>query len=163
MTYPRGYSATQIALHWAVAILVLAQYVFKDSISAAWDRGRAGEAFAFDPLVLLHVAGGGLILAFVVWRVALRIRRGAPQPPEKESAGLQRLAGIAHWAFYAVLAAMSASGLLAWFGGVAQAAQAHEVLKVVLLGLVALHVLAVPFHRLVLKTDVMRRMLRPAG
>ena len=68
-----------------------------------------------------------------------------------------------HWAFYAVLAAMAVTGSLAWFADVTPAAQAHNVLKVVLLALIVLHVLAVPFHRLVLKNNVMRRMIRPAA
>jgi cytochrome b561 len=33
--------------------------------------------------------------------------------------------------------------------------------KVALLALIVLHVLAVQFHRFVLKTDVMQRMIRP--
>lgn len=162
-TAPQGYSATQIALHWAVAVLVAGQYIFKDAISGAWDAIRAGETFAFDPLILAHVAGGALILAFVVWRLVLRLRRGVPAVPENEPAPLKTLSQIAHWAFYAVLAAMSVTGSLAWFGDVTQAAQAHNVLKVVLLALIALHVLAVPFHRLVLKNNVMRRMIRPSA
>ena len=53
--------------------------------------------------------------------------------------------------------------MLAWFGGVAPAAQAHNVLKVVLLGLVALHVGAALYHHLILKHDVLRRMICPVG
>ncbi|MBO6886136.1 MAG: cytochrome b/b6 domain-containing protein [Marivita sp.] len=159
---PEGYSVTQIALHWAVAVLVAAQYIFKDAISGAWEAIRAGEDYAFDPLILAHVVVGGLILAFVAWRLVLRLRRGAPLPPENEPAPLKALSHVAHWAFYAVLAAMSVTGLIAWFGDVTPAAQAHNVLKVVLLALVALHVLAVPFHRIVLKNNVMQRMIRPA-
>ncbi|HKK97173.1 MAG TPA: cytochrome b/b6 domain-containing protein [Marivita sp.] len=158
---PKGYSATQIALHWGVAVLVAGQYIFKDSISGAWTAIRAGRDYAFDPLILAHVAGGMLILALVGWRLALRIKRGAPPPPENEPAPLKTLSHIAHWAFYALLAAMSVSGLLAWFGDVTQAAQAHNVLKIALLAFIALHVLAVPFHRLVLKNNVMQRMIRP--
>jgi cytochrome b561 len=162
-TAPQGYSATQIALHWAVAVLVAGQYIFKDAISGAWDAIRAGETYAFDPLILAHVAGGALILAFVVWRLVLRLTRGAPPPPENEPAPLKTLSHIAHWAFYAVLAAMAVSGSLAWFADVPQGAQAHNVLKVMLLALIVLHVLAVPFHRLVLKNNVMRRMIRPVA
>ena len=162
-TAPQGYSATQIALHWAVAVLVAGQYIFKDAISGAWDAIRAGDTFAFDPLILAHVAGGALILAFVVWRLVLRLTRGVPAAPENEPAPLKTLSHIAHWAFYAVLAAMAVTGSLAWFADVTQAAQAHNVLKVVLLALIALHVLAVPFHRLVLTNNVMRRMIRPAA
>lgn len=167
MTAPKsashGYSATQIALHWAVAMLVAAQYIFKDAISGAWDTIRAGESYAFDPLILGHVAGGALILTFVAWRLVLRLRRGVPPPPENEPTPLKTLSHVAHWAFYAVLAAMSVTGLLAWFADVTPAAQAHNVLKVMLLALIALHVLAVPFHRLVLNNNVMQRMIRPSA
>lgn len=159
---PQGYTTTQIALHWAVALLVAAQFVFKDAISNAWDAISAGETFAFDPLILAHVGGGGLILAFVVWRLVLRLKRGVPAPPENEPATLKTLSLVAHWAFYAVLAAMAVTGSLAWFGDLSQAAQAHNVLKMVLLALTALHVMAVPFHRVFLKSNVMRRMIRPA-
>lgn len=38
----------------------------------------------------------------------------------------------------------------------------YSVTRIVLI-MVALHVLAVPFHRLVLKNDVMRQMLRPSA
>lgn len=107
-TAPQGYSAPQIALHWAVAVLVAGQYIFKDAISGTWDAIRAGETYAFDPLILTHVAGGALILAFVVWHLVLRLTRGVPAAPENEPAPLKTLSHIAHWAFYAVLAAMPA-------------------------------------------------------
>lgn len=159
---PQGYSATQIALHWAVAVLIAAQFLFKDAISNAWDAIGAGKTFAFDPLILAHMGGGGLILALVVWRLVLRLKRGVPAPPENEPGALKTLSHVAHWAFYAVLAAMTVTGSLAWFGYVTQAAQAHNILKIALLALVGLHVLAVPFHRVVLKNNVMRRMIQPA-
>ncbi|MFN4156648.1 MAG: cytochrome b [Paracoccaceae bacterium] len=163
MTHPTGYSRTQIALHWAVAALVAGQYIFKDSISGAWDAVRAGREVAFDPLILAHVAGGGLVLAFVVWRLVLRLKRGVPAAPANEPAPLKTLSHLAHSAFYAVLGAMAVTGSLAWFGDLTLAADAHNVLKVVLLALVVLHVLAVPFHSLVLKNNVMRRMIRPSA
>ena len=57
---------------------------------------------------------------------------------------------------------MSVSGALAWFADVTIAAQVHNIAKVALLALIALHVLAIPFHRIVLKNNVMIRMIRPA-
>lgn len=158
---PQGYSATQIALHWIVAVLVGAQYTLNAPITRAWDAARQGLPVTFDPLILAHVAGGALILALVVWRLVLRLRRGAPPPPANEPAPLKALGHAAHWGFYALLAAMSLSGALAWFGGVGAAAQAHNLLKVALIALIALHVVAVPFHRIVLKNNVMQRMTRP--
>ncbi|MBS0125669.1 cytochrome b [Thetidibacter halocola] len=163
MRQPSGYSATQIGLHWVVAVLVAAQFVLHDGISSAWDAYTKGQDVAFSPVVFAHVAGGVLILALVLWRLALRLSRGAPPPPENEPAPLKTLSHVAHWGFYGLMAGMTLTGGLAWFGGVAQAAQAHNVLKVALLALIVLHVLAVPFHRVVLKNNVMLRMIRPGA
>jgi len=157
-----GYSATQIGLHWIVALLVAGQYIFKDSIASAWDAYTRGQEVAFSPLILAHVAGGILILALVLWRLVLRLTRGVPPAPENEPTPLKTLSHVAHWGFYAILAAMSVSGGLMWFGDVQAAAQAHNVLKVMLLALIVLHVVAIPFHKLVLKNNVMQRMIRPA-
>lgn len=158
-----GYSRTQIALHWAVAALVTAQYLINDAIGAAWSAHVRGEADGFDPLILAHVAGGGLILVLVLWRIALRVTRGAPPLPDQEPPVLGLLARGAHLAFYAVLIALCVSGGLAWFADVRPAASVHIVLKVVLLALIALHVLAVIFHQTVLKSGVMQRMVRPGA
>jgi cytochrome b561 len=161
MTRTSGYSAAQIALHWAVVVLVAAQYVFKGTIAAAWDAIVAGRAYEFHPLILAHVGGGMLILVLVLARLALRVKRGAPPPPENEPAILKLVAHAVHGAFYLVLILMSASGGMAWFTGAQTAAAAHNLFKVVLLALIAMHVLAIPFHALVLKNNVMRRMVRP--
>lgn len=160
MTAPKGYSFTQIALHWAVAVLIAGQYIFKEAIDGAWSAIREGREVVFDPLILAHVAGGSLVLALVLWRLVLRVSRGAPLPPENEPARLKALSHVAHWAFYGLIAAMSVTGLAAWFGDVVPAAQIHNVLKVALIALIALHIIAVPFHRIVLKNNVMLRMLR---
>jgi cytochrome b561 len=162
MIHPNGYSGTQIALPWMVALLVAGQYIFKDPISTAWDAIRQGTEYAFDPLILAHVASGALILALVLWRLALRLKRGVPLPPENEPGPLKTLSHVAHWAFYGVLALMSVSGALAWFADLTDAAQVHNIVKVVLLALIALHLLAIPFHRIILKNNVMVRMIRPA-
>jgi cytochrome b561 len=163
MTHPKGYFTAQIALHWIVAVLVAAQFIFHEAIVDAWRAIERGTEIAFDPLVMGHVIGGVLILGLVVWRLALRLTRGTPLPPENEPAGLGKLAHVVHWGFYAVLAGMSVTGGLAWFGGLATAAEVHEAGKAVLLAMIALHVAAVPFHRFVLKNNVMARIVRPAS
>ena len=161
MKQTSGYSATLIGLHWIVTVLVAGQYIFKDSIASAWEAYTQGQEIAFSPLVFAHVAGGMLILSFVLWRLALRFTRGVPPAPENEPGPLKTLSHVAHWGFYAVLAAMSVTGGMMWIGDITAAAQAHNVLKIVLLAMIALHVLAAPFHRIVLKNNVMSRMIRP--
>ncbi|CAH1673952.1 cytochrome b [Chelatococcus asaccharovorans] len=158
-----GYSRAQIALHWAVAALVVAQYLAHDAIVAAWSAHVQGKAYGFDPLIPAHVVGGALILVLVLWRIALRVARGAPPPPDQEPPILGLLARGAHLAFYAVLIALSVSGGLAWFADLRPAVSVHNVLKGMLLALIAVHVLAVIFHRIVLKSGVMQRMVRPGA
>jgi cytochrome b561 len=161
MNFPAGYSRVQIALHWIVVALVAVQYIFKDAIAHAWTAWHHGASFAFDPRILAHIVVGQLILVLVGWRLVLRVKRGAPPSPEGEPAPLRVIAKLSHASFYAVLAALSVSGTLAWFGDVTPAAQVHNLLKLVLLALVVLHVLAALLHHVVLKTDVMRRMILP--
>lgn len=153
------YSKVQILLHWIVVLLIGSQYLFKNFIASAWDTIRSGQDFAFHPLILLHVVGGSLILLIMVWRLVLRVRYKVAVSPNNEHVILKRISGVVHWAFYIVIIMMSLSGLTAWFGGVVLAAQVHNILKFVLLGLIALHILAVPFHHIVLKDPIIKRML----
>jgi len=73
------------------------------------------------------------------------------------------LAKAAHVGLYALMILMPLSGSMAWFGGVDLAAQGHNVLKIVLLALVALHVLGALYHQFVLKDGLINRMRRAEG
>lgn len=158
MNTPKGYSLSQIRLHWVVAALIVSQYLFKDAIGQAWDAYIKGSETSFDPLVLAHVLAGVLILAFTLWRLRIRATRGAPQPPEQEAPMLKLAAHLTHWTLYALMILMPLSGVLAWFGDVELGAIAHNILKLPLLALAVLHVLAALFHQFVLKTNLIARM-----
>ena len=58
---------------------------------------------------------------------------------------------------------MPLSGSVAWFGGVEVAAQGHNVLKIVLLALVALHVIGALYHQFILRDGTLARMRRAQG
>lgn len=161
MPQAKGYTTAQIGLHWVVAVLILLQYLFDESIGEAWDALREGQEAAFDPLVPLHVFGGLLIGLLVVWRLALRMRHGAPAAPEGEPPQLQIAAKLTHGLLYVLMLGMPLSGALAWFGGVEPAAEAHEVMKTLLLVLVLLHIAGALYHQFVLKTNLLARMKRP--
>lgn len=154
------YSRTQIVLHWLIFLLIALQYLLHEWMSDAWDRIEDGQTVAFDPLVASHVAGGLLILVLAVWRIVLRRRHGAPPFPPEEPAVLQWIGKATHLGLYALILLMPISGATAWFGGAEAAAEAHEVMRVLLLVLVGLHILGVLYHQFVLKTDIMARMKR---
>ena len=157
---PSHYSRAQIALHWIVFLLIALQYLFHQAIVDAWDKLRDGAEIGFSPLVAGHVFGGLLILALVVWRLALRLTRGAPPLPEEEPEALKRIARLTHLGLYALMLLLPVTGALAWFGGIGPMAGAHGLLRLLLLALVALHVAGALYQQFVLKTDIMSRMKR---
>ncbi|MCV2865163.1 cytochrome b [Albidovulum sediminicola] len=160
---PQGYSRAQIALHWAVFLLLVSQYLLEDGISSAWRAYRRGQEAGFDLTVPLHVFGGIAILLLVLWRAALRLRRGAPALPAGGNPMLDRIAGITHLALYALLLALPVSGALAWFGGLTQISEVHEAMTSALLIVSGLHILGALYHQFVLRDGLMERMKRPVA
>jgi cytochrome b561 len=157
---PKGYSSVQIGLHWIIALLIALQFLFNEPMGEAFDSALEGEVQPFSWAVWAHIAGGIAILALVLWRVALRRSRGAPPPPEGEGSLLGRAATLGHWALYALMLLMPVGGLIAWFGGVELAGDAHGLLSNVLLFVVAVHVAAALWHQFWLKDHLLRRMMR---
>ena len=125
-------------------------------------RQPQGLVSALTPPVWLPiaVAGGVAILALVLWRVVLRRSRGVPPPPEGEGTLLGRAASLGHWALYALMVLMPVSGLVAWFGGVDTAGEAHEVMSNLMLFVLAVHVAAALWHQFWLKDHLLLRMMR---
>lgn len=161
---PSTYSRTQIALHWTVALLVLAQFLNSDAIGSAWRAVRQrAETVPSGPLVTAHVVAGIAILLLAVWRITLRLRRGAPPPPAEEPRALRIVAAATHGSLYLLLLLVPLSGMTAWFGNVGAAGDVHEALKTLLLLAVALHVVGALYQAFVLRSDVMRRMVPPRG
>ena len=163
MAEVKGYSATQIALHWIVALLIAAQFLLNDAIGSAFRAAMRGEEVGFNPLVAAHVFGGIAILVLVLWRIVLRKTRGAPLPPAEEAPPLQLLAKLTHGGLYLLMIVLVPTGGAAWFLGNRGAAEVHEVLTSLLLVLVGLHVIGALYHQFVLKTNLMERMKRPAA
>jgi len=157
---PKGYSSAQIGLHWIIALLIALQFLFHEPMVEAFDSALEGEVQSFSWAVWAHIAGGMLILGLAIWRVILRRSRGAPPPPEGEGTLLGRAASLGHWALYALILVLPVGGLIAWFGGVELAGDAHGLLSNVLLFVVAVHVAAALWHQFWLKDHLLRRMMR---
>jgi cytochrome b561 len=157
---PKGYSRAQISLHWLVAALIVAQFVLHDPIVAAWEAYQKAEVPEIGALVMLHVIAGSLVLVLAVWRLVLRLRRGVPDLPEKEAPVFKALAHLTHWGLYALMIGLPITGLAAWFGGNLTADFIHTSLKFPLLGLVGLHVAGALFQQFILKTGLIKRMMR---
>lgn len=158
-----GYNKTQIRLHWAIFILIVLQFVLHEPMAEAWEAMEHGKEFEGGPLIAQHVIGGILILLLVLWRLSIRMGRGAPALPENEPALLKGIAHLTHMVLYALMILMPVSGLIAFFGGVETAAEAHGIMRVIMLLFVLLHIVGAFYQQFVLKTNIMDRMRTPSA
>ena len=156
----QGYSRVQIALHWVVAGLIAVNLVFEDWIKQGWDAIEDGGAPVYDAGTLAHIGVGVAVLAFALWRLALRWRRGVPALPAGMS-GAERIAAHAgHAALYALMIGVPVVGLMAWFGASGDLAELHELGKPAFVLLVAVHVAAALWHQFVKRDGLLQRMRR---
>jgi cytochrome b561 len=158
-----GYSPSQIALHWIVAVLVAFQFLAHDGIEESWRAFWRSELPPAGAAVLtyLHIVAGILILFLALLRIFLRLTRGVPAPPADEPYVLHLLAEAVHGSIYLLLILLPVSGSIAWFLEVKVAGDAHELMQDFLLAAIALHVAGALFQHLVLRSQVLIRMFLP--
>ena len=164
-THPAGYTRAQIALHWVIAALVIFQLVFGENIGPAFKAYRQGAVPQADALLdaNIHVYVGLAVLVLAVLRLALRIRFGAPELPADENIVQRYIARLAHIVLYAAIVLMPVTGALAWYLGMEEIGELHELGKPVLIVVVALHAAGALWQHFVVKSDVLRRMLKPVA
>lgn len=153
----RGYSSSQIALHWASAVVIL-------FLLLPISRDDAPQADAVGPVavsIILHVSAGLSILPLLAARLALRFRRGVPPPEAMEPELLCGAGRLAHRSMYLCLLVLPVSGACYWFGGLGGGHVVHEIARVLLTGLMGLHVVGALTHHFVFRTSVLTRMCRP--
>lgn len=163
-------------LHWSTVPLVVAQFGF------AFAMSNGSQQRLPDRAGILHISTGVLILGVTLIRVGCRIRF----PPEvaTSSAGSwqQYCARATHLLIYGLLVALPLSGMLAaylrgwgvsFFGmpliprtmpvthmtSARFVAAAHASAAVVLLGALAVHLLAASYHMFVRADGVLERMM----
>ncbi len=162
MAKPLGYSRMQIRLHWVVAILIAFQVIFGEDMGGAWRQVNQGVAPDMTVLVWGHIVAGFAIMAFGAWRLYLRFTRGVPAPMAGQPRAQVLIGEGVVWVFYAIMILAPITGAMAWFGGVEQAGDAHEMVKPVIVGFVALHILPALYHQFIKKDGLLLRMKQPA-
>jgi cytochrome b561 len=167
------YNGVARALHWVIALLVI---------------GNIAGGLLHEPLedvvnlMPLHKAAGMTVLALTIVRISWRFTWIAPPRPAGTS-GLEVAAARAvHLVFYGLMLAMPLTGWimssagkypLTWFGlfdipklavtrddplyGLGR--EGHELLGWMFLALAVLHIAAALRHHLLLKDNVLRRMV----
>jgi len=159
----KGYSRTQIALHWVVLALVVFQQLYGESMKRVWFHARQTGQVDMTTSAWLHIIVGVAILVLMLWRLWLRLTRGVPALPDQHGP-LVKLAGeLAHWAFYVLLIAIPVSGLLAWYGGISSLFLWHSFfLRGMLYLLIMVHVAAAFWHQFIVGDGLLNRMRKPA-
>jgi cytochrome b561 len=169
---PSAYGATARALHWWMAALIALQVgggFVLETLPRTPLRGLAFDA---------HESIGIAVLALLAVRIAWRFTHAVPA--EGGPAWQRSVARIAHALLYALMVAVPIVGYamvdakgydVAFFGLptpdflakdetlARRLADTHERLAIGLAVLVALHIVAAAWHRLVLRDDVLARML----
>lgn len=160
---PEVYSVTQVWLHWTIAGLIVVQLVMNEGIETAFGARMDRTGPELPVTALAHMMIGGAVLALTLWRLVLRWRTGVP-PPEADANVLIRWSSkLTHIALYALALGMPLTGALAWFGWSEIASEVHEAGRLLLIGVILLHVLGALFEHSIMGNDTLARMLRPGG
>ena len=83
---------------------------------------------------------------------------GTPEKSGNHPQIFDHLANAVHYSFYAILLLLPISGGFAWYQGSEAAANAHTMLRAVLLILVLVHIGAALLHLFVWRHNVLARM-----
>ncbi|NNU79448.1 cytochrome b [Halovulum dunhuangense] len=172
------YTRTARVLHWAVAVLVIATlpvggYMLTEGLARPTQ----------DALFIFHKNVGVLILLLMLARLGWRLTHPAPPLPESVPPLQARIAGLTHWALYAAVLFMAFSGYVRVRAGgfpiealdalgipplvprsdsLAETAKAaHATARLVVIGLVAIHVGAALHHAILRKDGVFSRIWPP--
>jgi cytochrome b561 len=167
------YHPLLVALHWLLAVLIIAALIAGFFALAAMPNS--------DPekigVLRQHMAGGMLILALMVIHFIVRMLTARPAAATTGYPLLDRIAPITHYGFYILILLMAGTGfataLLAGLPEIVFAGSgaplpstftiyptrvAHGYIAMLLVGLITLHVLAALYHQFVRKDGLFRRM-----
>lgn len=167
------YSSVAIALHWTIALLIVAN-VIGALVAESVDKPTAAT------IMSLHKSNGLTILVLSLVRLGWRLTHGFPPFPSSTPAWDAFLARANHVVFYVMMIAVPLAGWmmvsagprpLEWFGlfdwpklpvdkSTGEIAhEAHIILALTTVGLVVLHVAGALKHHFVDRDDVLARML----
>jgi cytochrome b561 len=152
-----GYTRTQIAIHWAVGVLILINYFLGEGVGRQLDAKLDGQAYTTP----WHIWIGLAVLALVVLRLAVRFAQGSPETGGVPGSLTQKLGGLSHLLLYVLMVGVPFGGALVWYQGFEVLGDPHALAGNVLMGLAGLHALAALYHQYVVKDGLLLRMMRP--
>jgi len=166
----KQYSKRTAILHWLIFLLIIVAFFLGHELSESKDAAQKLSLFP------IHFLVGDVILLLTLVRIYVRKRDGEPAPANanpllnKVAAATHMLlnlsviavviAGMATAATSGVLAAIEKKdpALIPDFAKV-EALEYHELFIGILLALAAFHVAAALYHQLIVKDNLLRRIM----
>ncbi len=166
----KQYSVRTSLVHWLVFLLVIAGFYFGHQLDESKDAAQKLSLFP------LHFLIGDAVLLLVLVRIYFRKKDGEPAPANANPL-LNKVAALTHVTLNLSLIAVAVSGMItAVTSGVLAAVQKndptlvpdfskveakefHELFIGILVLLVVFHVAAALYHQLIVKDNLMRRIM----
>ena len=167
------YHPLLVTLHWLLAVLIIAAL----AIGFFWLAGMPNTDPRKIDVLLIHMAGGMLILALMIIRFIVRMRTTQPPTATTSNPRLDRIAMVIHYGFYILVVLMAGTGfataVLARLNEIVFARSgeplpqtlmnyptrvAHGYIALLLAYFMILHVAAALYHQFVRKDGLFRRM-----
>ena len=172
---PDKYNRVMVVLHWTLALGLLAQFGFGLWMEEIPKDPPGVRAFWFN----LHKSFGIVLGFLVLWRLGWRVTHSVPADLPNTPDWQSKLAKLNHGLMYVIMFAIPITGFLGssfspypvkffgtalprlWEADPEQKAffsELHEASAFALMGLLALHLLAVLWHVVVKKDGLLQRM-----
>ena len=173
MTPVTRYHPALVALHWLLAILIVAALALGALVMAKLANSDPHKLEALRA----HMSGGALILILMLARLFIRRRTAHPAPTTAGHPFLDRAAWLSHRLFYVAVIGMGASGIvmaletrLPWVVFLDEGTlpadfwafpvrYVHYGFSRVLMALIVLHVAGALYHALILRDGLLKRMI----
>ena len=166
------YHPALVALHWALAVIIIAALALGALVMAHIPNSAPRKLEALHS----HMIGGTLILVLMGLRLVLRQVTALPADAPTGSSLLDRVAWLSHRGFYLLVFAQVATGLaLAWHANLFDVVflhhgrlpadlwifperRLHYLVSRALMTLIALHLAGVVYHVVIRRDHLLRRM-----
>ncbi len=177
-----NYTSVAKVLHWAVAALIISQYVLAQMAQAAGENERLQAQLL---LLANHKSVGMSILILALLRLLWRLKHRPPALPESTPRWQRRSAMFAHWLLYGLIFMLPLSGWMlssasaysvSWFGLFQwpdlvaanpnlkeQLVNLHHLLAKLLFIVALVHIVAAFKHQFLNHDGVLVRMLSGAA
>lgn len=154
-----AYSKTQILLHWAIALLIVANYIVSDGMGSLLHKHLKDSTADPGWTGNFHVYVGLTVLGLVIIRLIVRLVGSTPEPLPTGNTLLDRASGWAHGLLYLLMFLVPVFGAAAWYLGFGFMGDVHVIAMNILMSIALLHALAALYHQHVLKDGLLLRML----